>query len=188
MYVAGRWGWSAAVALLLAAPPACAQRQGRLQPDERVRVAAPAAGLPDPIAGTVVKVHADTLTMYLGARRDSGGVQVSIPIAAITRLDRSAGPRSRVTHGLLGGVLGTGLGAVAGHLHYRMQSYQVTETGQEAGGRESLRTELTVAGAVIGGLVGALRPGERWRRAPVLASFAAGAGARGARLGLRISF
>lgn len=175
----------AAVLLLLAGPAAA---QDRLQPDERVRVVAPAAGFAQPIVGTVVGIYADTLRMRLGPRGDAGAVQVSVPVATITRLERSAGQGSRATHGLLGAVVGTGLGAVAGQLQYRMQSHHVDRLG-EVSGRESLRTELTIAGAVIGTAVGVLLPGERWRRVPVLGSLAsAGAGQPGAALGFTIAF
>lgn len=179
----------AAVVLQLALPQSIhGQQQGRLQPGERVRVVAPAAGVSDPIAGTVVELRRDTLTMQLGSRTRPTAVQVSIPVTAVTRLERSAGARNRVANGVLGVVAGTGLGAVAGQLHYRMQSYQVTEVGEEREGRESLRTELTVAGAVIGTVVGVLLPGERWRRVPVLGSLTAGgSGGTGTRLGFRIA-
>ncbi|HEX2208182.1 MAG TPA: hypothetical protein VHG93_10910 [Longimicrobium sp.] len=164
-----RQGWWMAAALLLAPTAMAAQSQDRVQPDERVRIVAPSAGYDEPVAGTVVELRADTLTLQLGPQREAAGVQVAVPVATIMRLERSAGPGNRVTHGVLGTVIGTGAGAAMGLFHYKLQSVQILEqTGEEIGGREDWRVPITVAGAVIGTVVGVLMPGERWVRVPVL--------------------
>lgn len=151
-----------AAALLLLPHAGLAQAQP-LQPDQRIRIIAPEAGFPSPVVGNVVAVRGDTLLMRLASRSSATGVQVSLPVNSIVQLERSAGPRNRVTNGLFGLALGTGLGAAAGHLHYNMQA--VYTDGVNVSGRESLRPELTVAGALIGTVVGVMLPGERWTRA-----------------------
>lgn len=176
-----------AAALLLLPHAGVAQAQP-LQPDQRIRIVAPQAGFPSPVAGTVVAVRGDTLLMQLGPRRNPTGVQISLPLSSIVQLERSAGPRNRATHGLFGLALGTGLGAAAGHLHYRMQA--VYTDGVTESGRESLRPQLTVAGALIGTLVGVMLPGERWTRARLgdWITLDATPPAEGTGLGLRVAF
>jgi hypothetical protein len=174
-----------AAALLLLPRAATAQP---LQADQRIRVVAPEAGFPSPVTGTVVAVRGDSLLMQLGRRRTAGGVQVSLPLGSIVQLERSAGHRSRATYGALGLVVGTGLGAAAGRLHYRMQA--VAYVGDEEIGRQSLHTELTVAGALIGTAVGVMLPGERWTRARLgdWATLDASPRAGGTALALRVRF
>jgi hypothetical protein len=177
-----------AAALLLLVPRAGNAQAQPLQPDQRIRIVAPEAGFPHPIAGTVVAVRGDTLLMQVGPRSSATGVQVSLPVSSIVQLERSAGPRNRATYGLFGLALGTGLGAAAGHLHYRMQA--VYTDGVTESGRESLRPQLTVAGALIGTVVGVMLPGEQWNRARLgdWITLDTSPSVDGTGLGLRVTF
>lgn len=168
---------AAAAGLALAPAVLGAQRQAPIGPEDRIRIVAPAAGLHEPVAGTVLQVRADTVVLQMNA------VQMTVPISAIRTLERSAGQGSRVRYGIYGGLLGTALGYAAGQVQYRAQAGYFRD--RQVHGRDSHVVEFTVAGAALGALVGALLPGERWKPAPVLQSFVP-AGAGGAGVSFRV--
>jgi hypothetical protein len=179
-----------ALATALAVLPSVllAQESDAVRPHDRLRFAAPSAGFATPVVGTVMEVTNGELHVAVGrSPTDPAGMLVVVPVAAVTQLERSGGPRSRVRQGIYGTVLGAGLGALAGVLQSRMQTHQ-TDQFDRTSGLESHVTEITIAGAAIGTTVGALLPGERWRPLGTAALSLDRTASRGAGLGIRLSF
>jgi hypothetical protein len=182
--------FAVALAALLAVLPAVlhAQDSEPIRPSDRLRFTAPSAGFATRVVGTVMEVRDGEMHVALGrSPTDPAGMLVVVPVTAVTQLERSGGPRSRVRQGIYGTVLGAGLGALAGALQSRMQTHQ-TDQFDRTSGRESHVTEITIAGAAIGATVGALLPGERWRPVGTTALSLDRTASRGAGLGIRLSF
>ena len=162
---------AAAVAALLSLTPVrTVAQEAELRPRQVVRVTAPGDGWTSPVKGTVVEANAESLLL------DVQGVQMQVQRVAITRLEVSEGKRDRLQWGAYGGALGLGLGYAAGRLH---QSFSVQDSVRvhcipspacprgfwnEPPEYDAGQTvAMLAAGTVIGALVGAILPGERWR-------------------------
>lgn len=177
-----------AAALALLPSVASAQDSGAIRANDRLRFTAPSAGFATRVVGTVVEVRDGELHVALGrSPTDPAAMLVVVPVASVTQLERSGGPRSRLQYGVYGGVLGAGLGALAGVLQSRMQTHQ-TDQFDRTSGRESHVAEITIAGAVIGATVGAILPGERWRPLGTASLSVDRTASRGTGLGVRLSF
>lgn len=141
-------------ALLLLAGGLRGQTPLRLDPGARVRVVAPSRD-PARETGTVERVGRDSLVL---ARRD--GERVAIPYPQIDTIQVSLGPDRRrgAWRGAgLGGVVGLGVGVIAGALGARDVSLGITEAallGGVGGG---------VLGAGVGGGAGFLLARDRWQ-------------------------
>jgi hypothetical protein len=176
-----------ATALAVLPPALAAQEPAAVRPNDRLRFAAPSAGFATPVAGTVIEVRDGELHVVLGRSADDpAGLLVVVPVRAVTSLERSGGRRSRLQYGLYGMGLGTGLGLLAGELHSRIEHRKVEYV--DPTNVTTYSTEITIAGAAIGAVVGALLPGERWRPLGVTALSVDRTTARGTRVGLRLSF
>ena len=145
------------VAWPLAAAPAfagdMAQPEAPVQ-GTRVRISAP--GITEAaVVGTVRTLDEGTITIDVAGR----GEQLTVPRERISRLEVSAGRRSRLVGALIGTLVGGGVGALIGKASYSPRPYSF-ESASEAGG--------AIFGALLGAGVGALvPPGERWNEIPV---------------------
>ena len=116
----------------------------KLSPGMRVRVLAPGYA-PEPIVGTIYALDERSIRLQTQARAEP----LTVPREQITRLDLSAGRRSRLPGALIGAAVGGAAGALAGS---QSSSYR---DASQAGG--------ALVGVLVGALVGALiPPGERW--------------------------
>lgn len=119
----------------------------------------------------VGSVRGDTLILHSRAGADG----LPMPVSRLVRLEVNAGRRSPVAglgRGMLGGLLvGGPLGGLAGLVSYSLEdraSCPVTcvrfgpEVAIAAGAVLGL-----AGGTVVGGIVGALRPGSRWEPVPL---------------------
>ncbi|HJU69281.1 MAG TPA: hypothetical protein VJ650_13655 [Gemmatimonadaceae bacterium] len=153
-------------------------------PGSRVRVTAPDYGLRQ-AAGRVERLTADSMTID----PDGSRPEVTLPFQGMSRLEVSTGKRPGV--GLARGA-GTGfvIGSLAGIALGALQYYTCSK--EECG----LWFLLTVpagagVGLIVGGIVGATRPPDRWQEVPLTPR----SGESGmtvpnhtARIGLSISF
>ncbi len=153
---------SALVALALAlavAPPdgVIAQDTLAVKVGTRVRVTAPELDL-DKYDGTVVAVRGDTLTV--------GTVQV--PLASVTRLDVHQG---RKGNGGKGAIIGTLVGLPTGlalGVFYQQACSNSSDIGQTCLGLVPIgAVAVGLAGALVGGTVGALMKTDRWSEVPL---------------------
>jgi hypothetical protein len=149
----------AALAAVLLASPALAQQGTDGLTGTRVRVTAPNF-FPVPIRGTVTSYNQYGLTV---AREDTTAdsiVSVTVPLRAVTRLDRFAGGSAGATawyRGRLGAFIGAGLGLIAGPLSAKATGRGVGESAL-LGGAAGL-----VSGFTLGAIIGAASPHERWK-------------------------
>jgi hypothetical protein len=176
----------AAVFVLAATPSlALAGSQDELAAGGRVRARIQdAKGADEWIVGRLVDADDASVTI-----RTARGEAVAIPLRRLDRLDRSLGRRSAGRGALRGAGLGFASGAVLGALAGAVGSdggsspacnapprgdaqwLEAAACGASLGrGPESATMGAAVlgtAGAVLGGLVGSLAPGERWERTSV---------------------
>jgi hypothetical protein len=176
----------AAVAVLTAAP-SLALAASRPEPAAGDRVRAriqDAKGAEAWIVGRLVGADDASVTI-----RSATGDAVVVPLRRLDRLDRSLGRRSARRGALRGAGFGFASGAVLGALAGAVGSdggsspacdapprgdaqwLEAAACGASLGrGPESATMGAAVlgtAGAVLGGLVGSLAPGERWERTSV---------------------
>lgn len=137
----------------------------------------PVSAQPALHAGDVVKLSATavsgrftvaSLTADGLAVRDSAGVVTEVPIASLKRVSVHRGRRSAGRGFLRGAALGGGIGAGSGvimGLASGDDDAQYTFFALTAEEKAVLGAiVLGGAGAVVGGLIGALAPGDRWER------------------------
>lgn len=189
-----RYKFFALAALLCAASaPAAAQA---VQPEQVVRVQAPAAGLRRLTIGTVLDVRRDTLIIQT-AQRDTirGGSilqQRAVPLSAVRRLEVEAGTASRTRGAVLGTLIGTASGLTAAALHMRFsirKEEQVPCPIEENPECQFAEPEwrklpyprekfwaITGVGTVLGTVTGAVFSGRRWRSVPVAPAVSAAPG------------
>jgi hypothetical protein len=167
---------------------------GGVRPGERVRVRAPAWD--GAVVATVAGTERDTLRLV---PVEQGRFPFSVPLASVTRLERSHGRASPSRHMMLGAAAGfvggglTGL-ALGASLDKKPGEGCLNVTCDEANRdrnadrRQSAATLGAGVGFVIGTFVGARNPGERWERVPLpLGGARVGVGPRGeARLALTL--
>jgi hypothetical protein len=157
-------------------------------------LAVPAAGqtVPVPVrAGDVVRVQSATaagrFTVQVIADdaltlRDSTGTDVSVPLAAVTRLSVLRGPRSPRVGALRGAGLGLAVGAgtgiliglVAGDDEPNSWFYFTAEEKATAYG-----VVLGASAGLLGGIIGLAAPGELWERVDPLSGVRMGVGREG---------
>jgi hypothetical protein len=171
---------AAAFVVLLFAGQAIADEAPRLLPGSRLRVTAPS--LDGPIRGTLASLSDDSLVL----ETKGGAAPLMIERSRITRLDISAGRRSRGRGAAIGAALGLGVGlllTVVATATEDCSGYGAEDCGLLPAVSLILFTPvLTVSGAVIGV---ALPPAERWVRVPPQARPAGGSSRLGFRLVVR---
>jgi hypothetical protein len=129
-----------------------------LKPGDRVRVRA--STIPTEAVGEVVEAAPNVLTIRLPDRPDT----IEVPIAAVTRLQRSLGTHKDIgKSALIGGLIGAGAGVAFVAFASGSEGcegpcgFWALVFGAVGGG----------AGALVGTGVGAARKTERWERIPV---------------------
>lgn len=153
--------WS--LALLLPGVASAQRRADSVQVGSRVRVwipeSAPQEGAPfirrQMIRGEVTRSTPDTLTV-----RPSPDVgELAVPVAQIRRLDISRGVPSRARSAVEAAIGG----AIATSLWFGL-SYSLRDDDFGVNSRGQAFALGAGAGFVVGGILGALAPTERWRR------------------------
>jgi hypothetical protein len=119
----------------------------------RVRVLAPRVAERS-LVGVLLANDGDGLLV----KRDEGGVSVTIPRSAITRLEVSRGRKSKMRAALIGAAAGAGAGAAVGAMTWSEgDQYFYFDKGSY------IAVNSVLLGG-IGALVGALLPqGEKWQ-------------------------
>lgn len=149
----------AALAAALLATPAIAQEATDGLTGTRVRVTAPNF-FPAPIQGTVTAYTQQGLTVAReDTAADSAAVTVTVPLRAVSRLDRYAGGSASSTawyRGRIGAFIGAGLGLIAGPLSAKLTDRGMGESALLGGGLG------LVSGFTVGAVIGASSPRERW--------------------------
>ena len=140
----------AALCILLAPTVASAQAAPRIETGTRIRVTAA-----NPFRREVGLYQAITDTTL---QLSTGAASVTIPLARIDRIERSAGRRRSLPGGIVGFVIGAAAGGAAGCLT------NSDDYGVFCGGQSDTKV---VVGAALGGIAGAalgavLFGGERW--------------------------
>lgn len=132
--------------------PSPVVRMEQLTAGDRIRVHSRSHGR---VSGDLARVSPDSLVIV---RQEEGRGELALPADAVTRVDITAGRRSRKGRGALIGLLAGGAGGMAG---------MVTLCGDSCVGGWILLA-LPVGGAVVGAGVGALIGSqiktERWQR------------------------
>lgn len=163
-----------ALLLAFAARPAAAQEglAGMESGRWRVRVAAPAAGITELIGATLVQVRGDSLVVEIA------GIQKTMALADVTRLQRSEGVQSRVMYAAVGALAGGLAGYGAG-----LARREFSISGEDK------RPVFTATGALVGALLGARFLEGRWRHVPGYAAVVpARSGGEALALGVELRF
>lgn len=172
-------------ALLLLLPrPAASQEHIRLEPEQRIRLIAPKAGIGRARAATVLQMHGDSVLLQVN------GLQREVALSQIQGLEVSRGRGSRRRGAITGGVIGTTLGAGAAYWVHNSfprkvgtpvpsclppSSGQPTSTpGCPVGMKyhdepypPAVLAGIAVTGTVLGVAIGAMFPSDRWERVPL---------------------
>jgi hypothetical protein len=130
------------------------------------------------LSGTAMRIDTVRAGVYV---LSSGGRTVEVPIASVTRMEVWRGGTTRSGSALRG----AGIGTVAGGA-YGLAVVSLAGPIEEGDGFVLRRA--TAAGAVIGALWGAARPGGHWRPAPNARFAVAPAHGGGTRLGIDVRF
>lgn len=174
-------------ALLLAVPGAA---QLNLRVEQRVRLVAPAAGLTAPTPATVVGFRGDSVLLQLSA------AQVQVPMAAISRIERSRG-RARLATAIVGAVVGAGVGYGVGRAADRRAGTDMVrepcEFSVECPSEFRMvevdrfppedRVPYAAGGLLAGVGIGAYLGIERWEKVPLYATLSP---SRGGELSIRL--
>lgn len=162
------------LALLLLVPcPAAAQGHIRLQPEQRIRIIAPEAGIGRARAATVLQMHGDSVLIQLH------GMQRNVALADIQGLETSLGKGSRKRWALTGGAIGTVVGSGVALWARNNWEQKVVVPGEGIFNDYSepysntVLAGVAVTGTVLGVGIGALFPSDRWERVPLRAGAAA---------------
>ncbi|HEX2208893.1 MAG TPA: hypothetical protein VHG93_14535 [Longimicrobium sp.] len=172
--------------ILAALVPACvpARAQGlSVRPEQEVRIQAPGAGLRRLTIVTVMEVKADTLVVQTAVpvRLRSGRElrQHAVPLAQVRRLDVLAGTRNRAGGMAKGAVIGAGAGVLGALFHKSFSRREIVyeecppedlecffEPDRSLSPYDHTQSAVIVgAGAVLGMVVGGIKPGRSWRSA-----------------------
>lgn len=144
-----------ALAALLIATPAAAQRQSDGLSGTRVRVTAPNF-IPAPVTGTVASYTQQGIVVVDELTGDS----VRLPLRSVSRLDEFAGGSAASTawyRGRIGAFIGAGLGLIAGPVLSKVVGGEMVENTL-IGGAAGM-----TGGFVVGAVTGAAAPRERWK-------------------------
>lgn len=192
-------------ALLCALHTPAAAQQAPVQPDQVVRVQAPAAGLRGLTIGTVVDVRGDSVTLQLSQRDTIRGGEVlqqrAVALRDVHRMEVAVGTASRTRGAVLGTAIGTGAGLAAAALHMRFSNRPsesvpcdyiadplcLPESRLLPYEREKF-VGITVAGTLLGTAAGAVFSGRRWRHVYPVAPAAGSAPGGGLELGATLRF
>jgi hypothetical protein len=162
------------LALLLLVPcPVAAQSHIRLEPEQRIRLVAPEAGIGRARAATVLQMHGDSVLIQVN------GMQRTVALADIQGLETSLGKGSRKRWALTGGAIGTvvGSGAALWARNNWLREVPVDVPGGVKHYSErysnTVLAGVAVTGTVLGVAIGALYPSDRWERVPLRAGAAA---------------
>lgn len=162
------------LALLATAAPA----YGQLTVGQRIRVSAPKEGIYSTTMGTIVELRPDSLVVEVR------GLQENVARSSIVRLDVSEGRRSTIGATTFGAAMGLAAGYGAGWLHHKL-AVEGEDVDAYSGKARDRRPLFVLGGGVLGAVVGALRPGERWKIMPL--SFVASGGPSGGGAMLAVS-
>lgn len=164
------------LALGLCGGPALRAQQAALPTPARVRVTASPLGTA-PVIATVTARHADSLVLSIPARGP-----VTLPLAAVQRLDISRGTRAKT---LTGAAVGFAAGTVATALFLAAFCHDpdtLCESDEYLRAFAIIALPPTAAGAIVGALVRV----ERWERVAPERFVRAGSGPPRFELGVRI--
>jgi hypothetical protein len=188
-----------AAVLPAAVAPVAAQTALSVRPEQEVRIQAPESGIRRVTIATVMSVSVDTVVVQTAMRdtvRDGRVLgQYAVPVAHLRRLDVLAGRRNPAGGAARGAVIGAGAGVLGALFHKRFSNrpFEYVECDEfstdcpfpperQLHPYDHTKSAVIVgAGAVIGMVVGGLKPGRRWqsvlpRPADALAGPAAGGG------------
>ena len=137
---------------------------GALAPGRRIRISASALQLSRQPA-TVSSIAGDTVVVHA----DGQPIPVAVPLAAISRLEVSGGPGSRLEKVLLYGSLGALGGALALGGAGFVSEQSSCRSGSDVCGLATAAGIIVGGGLglVIGATAGASRPTERWEEVPL---------------------
>lgn len=171
----------ALAALAAASAPVHAQDALPVRAEQEVRIQAPEAGLRRLTIATVMSATADTLVVQTAVPDTIRGGRVlgqhAVATAQLRRLEVLEGPRDPAGGMARGALIGAGAG-VLGALYHKSFSDRASGPVECEVPRERCRslpehelapydarksTIIVAAGVVIGTVVGALKPGRRWR-------------------------
>ncbi len=171
----GRYGVGLAIALLLAGTPWCvplaravAQDVPAVTEGARVRAVLRAPG--GRYTGTVAGLRSDTLLLL----PDGGTESAPLAISTIRQLHVSLGPASTARGAFHGARSGFAGGALAGMVAAAANgclgaafTYDWSSKSNECtDGEGTTVVALAIAGPIVGAVIGAARPGERWVSVP----------------------
>lgn len=140
---------------------------------DRVRVSTRSI---DKKAGVVESATADTLVI----RFDGTLAAFSVPVADLTRIEISDGPRSRCAAAWSKAKWGVLIGAVPGAISLALQHEQVGEDGSTPGEAAFLGAwSGALFGGLIGAAIGARNPGEAWEKVTLTPALELGSGGKG---------
>jgi hypothetical protein len=139
------------LAAVLAGAPASAQDSALPEPGSRLRITAPAVA-PKPIVGTLAEARERDLVLA-----DSSSDRTTIPLASITRLERSVRPSRRTTGALAGFIVGL---AAVGLTTLHDGGCNDGCNGGDVATAGLVALSTAAVGAVVS-------PGERWADVPV---------------------
>lgn len=167
--------------LLAPATEAVAQEAPQLAPGSRIKVSARHTHI-----GTLLALNGTTLQLRRDALRDT----VSIPLGTIRKLEVSTGRTSSVGRGaLIGGAVGGGIGPILGvgaaAEDCPSDAFCVVDFGPEVIPIAVLT--MGGAGALLGALIGAASPADRWEDVPLVGVKVGIAPLRGGGLGIGAS-
>jgi hypothetical protein len=168
-------------ALLLAVrAPAAAQTSVPVRPEQEVRIQAPQSGLRRLTIATVMSVSADTVVVQTAVRdtiRDSRVLrQFAVPMAHVRRLQVLSGTHDRAGGLARGAVVGTGVGVLGALFHKQFSRRDFDVIACDPFNLEcpfpserrlypydhGKSAVIIGTGAVLGMVVGGLKPGRRW--------------------------
>ncbi|HEX8430320.1 MAG TPA: hypothetical protein VF625_03495 [Longimicrobium sp.] len=173
------------VTLLLLLPrPAAAQEHIRLEPEERIRLIAPKAGIGRARAATVLQMHGDSVLLQVN------GLQREVALSQIEGLEISRGTGSRKRGAITGGVIGTVLGAGAAYWVHNSfprkvgtpvpscrppsSGVPISTPGCPVGMKyhdepypPAVLAGVAATGTLLGLVIGARFPSDRWERVPL---------------------
>jgi hypothetical protein len=148
------------VFLQLVLVPEVQSLAAQVEAGSRVRVTTMPAS-PGRRIGTLVSLDQDTLRW---SRWDTTSV-IRVPIASVTRLERSTGRRSNTGRGaMIGGLIGAGFGLFLG-IAASTDNSGWWEVG--AGEVAAVTAIVGAGGAGVGALVGSLSKRDRWEPVPL---------------------